>query len=77
MLVFISGFIGDICTDLIFFRFYHAEEFEVRRFCGVIIENSLSEEDDKNLQEFAESVTYNQAKKICEILGIPFTVIKN
>lgn len=77
LLVFISGFIGDICTDLIFFRFYHAEEFEVRRFCGVIIENSLSEEDDKNLQEFAESVTYNQAKKICEILGIPFTVIKN
>lgn len=77
LLVVISGFIGDICTDVIFFRFYHAEVFEVRKFCGVIEQHSLSDEDDKELQEFAESVTYNQAKKISEMLGIPFSVIKN
>ncbi|HIY77796.1 MAG TPA: hypothetical protein H9728_02010 [Candidatus Borkfalkia excrementavium] len=77
LLVVISGFIGDLCTDLIFFRFYHAEIFEVRKFCGVIEQCSLSDEDDKDLQEFAESVTYKQAKKISEMLGIPFIVIKN
>ena len=77
LLVVISGFIGDICTDLIFFRFYHAEIFEKRKFCGVIEQHSLSDEDDKELQEFAESVTYKQAKKISEILEIPFIVIKN
>lgn len=77
LLVVISGFIGDICTDLIFFRFYQAEVFEIRKFCGVIEQHSLSDEEDKELQEFAESVTYNQAKKISEMLGIPFIVIKN
>lgn len=77
LLVIISGFIGDICTDLIFFRFYNAEVYETRRFCGVIVQNSLSEDDDKELKEFAESVTYNQAKKICQILDIPFILIKN
>lgn len=77
LLVIISGFIGDICTDLIFFRFYHAQVFEIRRFCGVIEQNSLSDGDNKNLREFAESVTYAQAKKISELLKIPFSVIKN
>ena len=77
LLVVISGFIGDICTDLIFFRFYQAEVFEIRKFCGVIEQHSLSDEADKELKEFAESVTYNQAKKISEMLGIPFIVIKN
>ena len=77
LLVILSAFIGDICTDLIFFRFYHAEQFEERRFDGVIIQRSLSEEDDKNLREFAESVTYNQAVKICKLLDIPYKIIKN
>lgn len=77
LLVVIGGFIGDICTDLIFFRFYNAEIYETRKFCGVIVLNSLSEDDDKNLKEFAESVTYNQAKQISEMLGITFTVINN
>lgn len=77
LLVVISGFIGDICTDLIFFRFYNAEVYETRKFCGVIVQNSLSEGDDKELKEFAESVTFNQAKKICQILDIPFILIKN
>ena len=77
LLVVIGGFIGDICTDLIFFRFYNAEIYETRKFCGVIVLSSLSEDDDKNLKEFAESVTYNQAKQICEMLGLTFTVIKN
>ena len=77
LLVILSAFIGDICTDLIFFRFYHAEQFEERRFSGVIIQRSLSEEDDKNLREFAESVTYNQAVKICKLLDIPYKIIKN
>lgn len=64
LLVVISGFIGDICTDLIFFRFYHAEKFEIRKFGGVLELSSLTpEEDVEGLQEFAESVTYNQAKK--------------
>lgn len=77
LLVVIGGFIGDICTDLIFFRFYNAEIYETRKFCGVMVLNSLSEDDDKNLKEFAESVTYNQAKQISEMLGITFTVINN
>ena len=77
LLVVIGGFIGDICTDLIFFRFYHAEVYEKRKFCGIIEQHSLLEGDDKDLQEFAESVTYNQAKRISEMLGIPFIVIKN
>ena len=77
LLVVIGGFIGDICTDLIFFRFYHAEVFEKRKFCGIIEQHSLLEGDDKDLQEFAESVTYNQAKRISEMLGIPFIAIKN
>lgn len=77
LLVVISGFIGDICTDLIFFRFYDAEVYETRKFCGVIVQNSLSGDDDQELKEFAESVTYNQAKKICQILDIPFILIKN
>ncbi len=77
LLVVIGGFIGDIGTDLVFFRFYHAEVFEIRKFSGGIVQHSLTDKDDKNLQEFAESVTYRQAKKICEKLGLPFNVIKN
>lgn len=78
LFVFLSSFIGDICTDLIFFRFYHADVYEERKFDGFIrIKSTPQEEIDQNLREFAESVTYRQAKKICELLDIPYSVIKN
>lgn len=76
LLVILWVFIGDMCTDLIFFRFHRAEVC-VQRFSEIMFAHSLTDKDDKNLQEFAECVTYNQAIKICEKLGLPFNVIKN
>ena len=64
-------FLGDMGTDLIFFRYYQAEIFNERRFFDFYRVNSISEEET-DLKEFAECVTYKQAKKICDFLGMPF-----
>ena len=45
--------------------------FNERRFFDFYRVNSISEEET-DLKEFAECVTYKQAKKICDFLGMPF-----
>ena len=72
LIILISAWIGDLCTDMVSFRFKEAEIFEKRQFGKTLTMSSLTEEDCLNgVKEFVECLTYRQARKISEMLKIP------
>ena len=72
LLILFSAWIGDMCTDIVSFRFKEAETFETRRFGGYLKMSFLSEEEEQaGIKEFVECLSYRQAKKISNILNVP------
>ncbi len=76
LLILISSWIGDLCTDMVSFRFKEAEIFEKRQFGKTLSMSSLTEEDSLNgVKEFVECLTYRQARVISEMLKIPIKCV--
>ena len=72
LLVIIGAYIGDLCTDIVSFRFINADIYEPRKFGKVFEMSSLSDSDVKEgVKEFVESITYKQALQISKLTNIP------
>ena len=72
LFIIISALIGDLCTDMVSFRFKEAENYEPRLFGKTLKMSSLTEEDEsQGIKEFVECLSYRQAKQISTILNIP------
>ena len=72
LLVIIGALIGDMCTDIVSFRFYKAETVEKRKFGGYLEMCSLTDEEKTSgMNEFVEGITYRQAIKIGKLLNVP------
>ncbi len=72
LIILVGPWIGDLCTDLVSFRFKEAEIFEMRRFGNTLKMSSLTDEDEQEgIKEFVECLSYRQAKKISNILNVP------
>lgn len=72
LLIIISAWIGDLCTDMVSFRFNEAELFEPRKFGKTLTMKSLTDEESEHgIKEFVECLSYRQAKKISEMLNVP------
>ncbi len=77
LLIILSPFIGDLCTDMVSFRFKEADICETRKFGQTLIMSSLTEEDNSNnIKEFVECISYQQAKKISTMLQISIKDVK-